>query len=78
MNPKSNFNPHQLRVGDYALVRDGKLNRPAHVIAKGRTYLSPIGVRFFDGKEQFFDSRKTGFAAIVGGARCVDGKWVAL
>jgi len=78
MQAKSKFNPFQLRVGDYALVLVGKRPRPAEVISRGKTYLSPIGVRFSDGKERYFDSKNTGFTAIVGGARRVEGHWVSL
>jgi hypothetical protein len=66
----------QLRVGDMVLVAgEGK---PAEVISRGRTYLSPIGVRLANGTERWFDSGKTGVKAIVAGARMVDGNWQPL
>jgi hypothetical protein len=71
------FKAQQLRVGDFCLVQIGRRQLHAEVIHRGKTYSSPIGVRYHDGKEQWFDSR-TGFSAIVGGARLVGGKWIAL
>lgn len=50
---------------------------PAEVIKRGRTYLSPIGVRLVNGTERWFDSR-TGADAILAGARLIDGGWQAL
>jgi hypothetical protein len=50
---------------------------PAEVIKRGRTYLSPIGVRLVNGNERWFDSRK-GTDAILAGARLIEGSWQAL
>lgn len=69
------MNAFSLRVGDMVLV-EGE-TAPAQVIKRGRTYLSPIGVRLASGKERWFDSR-TGADAIVAGARMIDGNWKAL
>jgi hypothetical protein len=78
LTTKTKFNPHQLRVGDFALIQEGRKQRAAKVISKGRTYLSPIGVKFLStGTERYFNSRQ-GFDEIVGGARLIDGKWIAL
>jgi hypothetical protein len=77
LTTKTKFNAYQLRVGDFALILEGKKKRPAEVISRGKTYLSPIGVKFADGEVRYFDSRN-GTDAIVGGARQVGGHWIAL
>jgi hypothetical protein len=78
MTAKSKFNAQQLRVGDYALIQDGKKPRAAEVVFKAKHYLGSIRVRFADGAERSFDSRNTGFADIVGGARNISGHWTPL
>lgn len=69
------FDAFQLRVGDMVLVQGE--TAPAQVFKRGRTYLSPIGVRLANGAERWFDSRK-GTAGIVAGARLIEGSWQPL
>lgn len=65
-----------LRVGDMVLVAGEEA--PAQVISRGRTYLSPIGIKLASGKQRWFDSGKTGVKDIVAGARLIDGNWQPL
>jgi hypothetical protein len=77
---KSKFNAHQLRVGDFALVRreDRRAPEAGEVVFKAKRYLGSIRVRFSNGDERAFDSRNTGFADILAGARPVNGQWIPL
>lgn len=78
MTAKAKFNPHQLRKGDFCLVRDGREPQAAEVVFKAKNYLGSIRVRFTNGAERAFDSRNTGFSDILAGARQIDGQWVPL
>jgi hypothetical protein len=80
VKPKSTFNVHQLRVGDFALVRceDRRPPEVGEVIYKTKHFPGSLRVRFSNGDERAFDSRNTGFSDILAGARSVNGQWIPL
>jgi hypothetical protein len=77
---KSKFNPHQLRVGDFALIRLENRLAPevGEVVHRTKHFPGSLRVRFSNGDERSFDSKSTGFGDILAGARRVDGQWTPL
>jgi hypothetical protein len=80
VKPKTKFNAHQLRVGDFALVRRENRLAPevGEVIHRTKHFPGSLRVRFSNGEERAFDSKKTGFGDILAGARPVNGVWIPL
>ena len=67
-NLNTMFNHYQLRKGDFVLVNDPPFKNPiaAEVI---KTFgFNGLAVRFSDGRQRYFCSRK-GYSDIVAGAR---------